>query len=183
MLKHKLIALSAAFPLVLALAASGSGGGSPAPAAAGPAPLSPTVEQAAAMRLVYGILSDSRYVYRSKPLDDELSADIHRRYLEALDAQKLFFTRADIERFEAYRLRHDDAIRGQQLAGAFDMFATYQRRVAERVAHARKLLEQPFDFSKDETWLYDREEAAWAADGAELDEAWRKYVKNDALRL
>lgn len=182
MLKHKLIALSATFPLVLALAASGSAGGSTAPVAAA-TPLAPTVEQAAAMRLVYGILSDSRYVYRAKALDDELSADIHRRYLEALDGQKLFFTREDIQRFEAYRLRHDDAIKGQQLAGAFDMFSTYQRRVAERVAHARKLLEQPFDFSREETWLYDREQADWAADSGELDEAWRKYVKNDALRL
>lgn len=178
MLKHKLIALSAALPLAMAMAASSS---APAPGAS--AYLEPTVEQAAAARLVYGILSDSRYVYRAKSLDDNLSAEIHRRYLESLDGQKLFFTQADINRFDAYRLRHDDAIKAQQFQPAFDVFATYQRRVADRVAYARSLLAKPFDFSTDETWLYDREDAEWAASTAELDDAWRKYVKNDALRL
>ena len=80
---------------------------------AGPPGLAPTAEQAAAARMVYGILSDSRYVYRSKPLDDAMSREIHRRYLESLDGQKLFFTQADINRFDAYRLRHDDAIKAQ----------------------------------------------------------------------
>jgi carboxyl-terminal processing protease len=178
MLKHKLIALSAALPLAMAMAA-----GSSAPAPGASAHLEPTVEQAAAARLVYGILSDSRYVYRAKPLDDALSAEIHRRYLESLDGQKLFFTQADITRFDAFRLRHDDAIKAQQFQPAFDVFATYQRRVAERVAYARSLLAKPFDYSTDETWLYDREGAEWAASTAELDDAWRKYVKNDALRL
>lgn len=176
MLKHKLIALTAALPLALAMAA---GGNTPAASAR----LEPTIEQAAAARLVYGILSDSRYVYRAKPLDDALSAEIHRRFLEALDGQKLFFTREDIARFDAYRLRHDDAIKSQDLRAAFDIYQTYQQRVAQRMAHARALLAQPFDFSRDETWHYDREDADWAASQAELDEAWRKYVKNDALRL
>jgi carboxyl-terminal processing protease len=176
----KLIALTAVLPLVLAAAAGSAPG---APAAASAASLHPDPGQAAAARLVYGILSDSRYVYRAKPLDDTLSAEIHRRYLEALDSQKLFFTQADIAKFEAYRLQHDDAIKNQELDPAFVMFRTYVQRVDERVAYARKLLAKPFDFSANETWAYDREDVAWAAGGAQLDDAWRKYVKNDALRL
>ena len=179
MLKHKLIALSVALPLAMAMAAT-SVPGNPA---ANAASYQPSAEQAAAARLVYGILSDSRYVYRAKPLDDALSLEIHRRYLESLDAQKLFFTQADITRFDAYRTRHDDAIKNQQLGAAYDIFSTYVKRVDERVAHANRLLAQPFDFSTQDTWAYDREEAAWAANSAELDAAWLKYVKNDALRL
>ena len=179
MLKHKLIALSVALPLAMAMAAT-SVPGNPA---ANAASYKPSAEQAAAARLVYGILSDSRYVYRAKPLDDALSLEIHRRYLESLDAQKLFFTQADITRFDAYRTRHDDAIKNQQLGAAYDIFSTYVKRVDERVAHANRLLAQPFDFSTQDTWAYDREEAAWAANSAELDAAWLKYVKNDALRL
>ena len=186
MLKHKLLALSIALPLALALtmAASSTPGAAPGRAATpAAASFEPSAEQAAAARLVYGILSDSRYVYRAKPLDDRLSAEIHRRYLESLDGQKLFFIQADIARFQAYRLGHDDAIKSQQLGPAYDIFATYVKRVDERVAHARRLLAKPFDFSTDESWAYDREDAAWAAGGAELDQLWRKYVKNDALRL
>ena len=178
MLKHKLIALSVALPLAMAMAATSA---PLAPAAK--ASYQPSAEQAAAARLVYGILSDSRYVYRAKPLDDALSLEIHRRYLESLDAQKLFFTQADIARFDAYRTRHDDAIKNQQLGAAYDIFTTYVKRVDERVTHANRLLAKPFDFSTNDTWLYDREDAAWAANTAALDVAWLKYVKNDALRL
>jgi carboxyl-terminal processing protease len=184
MLKQKLIALSVALPLALAVAATATpGGASPTAAAPAAATFQPTAEQAAAARMVYGLLSDSRYVYRSKPLDDAMSREIHRRYLESLDSQKLYFTQADISRFDAYRDRHDDAIKGQQFGAAYDIFATYVKRVDQRVAYARRLLAQPFDFSQDETWEYDREDAAWAKDANELDAAWRKYVKNDALRL
>ena len=178
MLKHKLIALSVALPLAMAMAATSA---PLAPAAK--TSYQPSAEQAAAARLVYGILSDSRYVYRAKPLDDALSLEIHRRYLESLDAQKLFFTQADIARFDAYRTRHDDAIKNQQLGAAYDIFTTYVKRVDERVTHANRLLAKPFDFSTNDTWLYDREDAAWAANTAALDVAWLKYVKNDALRL
>ena len=178
MLKHKLIALSVVLPLAMAMAAT-SAPGTPAAQAS----YQPSAEQAAAARLVYGILSDSRYVYRAKPLDDALSLEIHRRYLESLDAQKLFFTQADITRFDAYRTRHDDAIKNQQLGAAYDIFTTYVKRVDERVAYANRLLAKPFDFSTNDTWLYDREDAAWAANAAELDKAWLNYVKNDALRL
>lgn len=181
MLKPKLLALSALLPLALAMAA-GPAAPLPAPAAE-PVRLQPTDNQAGAMRLVYGILSDSRYVYRGKPLDDALSEDIFRRYLEALDGDRLYFLQADIDRFAAYKRQLDDAIRRQELAPAFDIFNTYIQRVNERVAFARARLKQPFDFSGDEIWHYDRKDAAWAKDEAELDRLWGKYVKNDALRL
>lgn len=181
MLKQKLIALSLALPLALAVSA----GTAPAPAGGARAAdgFQATPEQAMAARWVYGLLSDSRYVYRPMPLDDAMSAEIHRRYLDSLDSQKLFFTREDIARFEPWRRSHDDALRQQRFDPAFDIFATYVKRVDERIARARAMLSQPMDFSGNETWSYDREDAAWASDGAELDALWAKYVKNDVLRL
>lgn len=173
--KTQLLALSALLPLSLALVS--------AKPASVSAPLKPAPEQAAAGRLVYGLLSDSQYAYRPKALDDTLSADIHRRYLESLDGNKMYFTAADISRFAAYRNSFDDAIKSQNLQPAYDVFNTYTRRVDERIAFARATLARPFDFSAKEAWAYDREDAAWAADAAALNELWRKSVKNDALRL
>src|SRR6476620_3153185 len=62
----------------------------------------PTAEQGTTAKLVYGLLSDSRYAYRPRALDDSLSADIFKRYLEALDPGKLFFTAEDIKNFQPY---------------------------------------------------------------------------------
>jgi len=151
-----------------------------APASVG---LAPTADQATTSKLVYGLLSDSRYAYRPRPADDAMSEDIFRRYLEALDGSKQFFTADDIKRFEPYRLRMDDAVRGGDPSPAFAMFQVYRERVVERVAYAQKLLKGEFDFSGEERWEYDREHAPWAADAAELDQVWRKSVMNDWLRL
>ncbi|HAI58884.1 MAG TPA: tail-specific protease [Xanthomonadaceae bacterium] len=194
MLKPLPLVLALALPLVLAGTVSSPAvatGAEAAPRGAiaaveRPAPASvfrPTVDQQGAARMVYGVLSDSRYAYTPKPLDDTLSSAILRRYLEMLDGQRLFFTRADIDGFGAYQSRFDDAIKGQSLQPAFDLYTRYMQRVDERVRFARERLKGEFDFSTDLVWRYEREDAPWAADSAELDALWEKYVKNDWLRL
>ncbi len=182
MLKNKLIALTALIPLTLAIgAAPGSkAGGKPMAADAG---MHPTTDQAIAATFVYGVFSDSDLAYRPRPLNDELSADIFRRYIDMLDSEKMYFTAEDMKNFEAYKTTLDDAIKARKLDPAFTIFQIYQQRVAQRIAFARSLLKQPFDFSSKETWAYDRKDAAWAADANALNNLWRKSVKNDALRL
>ena len=147
-------------------------------------PSGPTADQATAAKLVYGLLSDSRYAYRPQPLDDALSADIYKRYLEALDGGKQFFTSVDIDGFDRYRTRLDDAIKSGKLEPGYVIFALYRQRVNERIAYARMLLKQDiFDFTGDDSFHYDRKEAPWADDSAELDKLWKQSVRNDWLRL
>ena len=153
---------------------------SPAPA------LSPEVAaaQSTTSRLVYGLLSDSRYAYRPRALDDSLSQTIFNDYFESLDAAKLYFTAQDIQKYAGLRTTLDDAIKGGNTDAAYEIFALYQQRAAERMAHARALLKQDiFDFSGEERWHYDREDAPWAKDSAELDTLWKKAVLNVWLRL
>ncbi len=181
MFKNKLIALTALIPLTLAIgAAPGIKAARPMAADIG---MHPTADQAIAATFVYGVFSDSDLAYRPRPLNDELSADIFRRYIDMLDSEKMYFTAADMKNFEVYKTTLDDAIKARKLDPAFTIFATYQQRVAERITFARSLLKQPFDFSSKESWAYDRKDAAWPADANALNDLWRKSVKNDALRL
>ena len=172
--KAPLLLLALALSTPLALLARGDGG---------TIAVAPTADQANTSKLVYGLLSDSRYAYRPRPLDDALSQDVFKRYLEALDGGKQFFTAADVARFAPYRTKMDDAIRSGDLAPAYDIFTVYKQRVGQRVAYARALLKQDFDFTGSQRWEYDREDAPWAADGKELDAIWKKSVMNDWLRL
>jgi carboxyl-terminal processing protease len=147
------------------------------------ADMQPTVDQTTAATFVYGVFSDSGLAYRSRPLNDELSADIYRRYLEMLDPQKMYFTAADMAEFAKYKTALDDGIKSRRLEAPFVIFRTYQTRAKQRIAYARDLLTKPFDFSTKESWAYDREKAEWADDGNVLNDIWHKSVKNDALRL
>jgi carboxyl-terminal processing protease len=125
----------------------------------------------------------TNYHYKRTRLDDELSSDIFDHYLELLDPSKIYFLSGDIETFERYRAGLDDALRHSDLAPAYDIFNVYVTRVQQRVDFARDRVKKPFDFTVDEFYQYDREEEPWVSTSQELDELWRKRVKNDYLRL
>ncbi|MFZ5607130.1 MAG: carboxy terminal-processing peptidase [Pseudomonadota bacterium] len=146
-------------------------------------PAGPTQNQATTARMVYGLLSDGRYAYRPRALDDALSQEVLTEYLKALDPARVFFTAQDVAGFQAaYGNRLDDAIKSGQVEPAWAIFSLYRQRVDERTAFARKQLKGDFDFSKDERYEYDRKDAPWAEPAA-LDTLWRQSVKNDWLRL
>lgn len=172
--KAPLLLLALALSTPLALLARGDGGA---------IAVAPTADQGSTSKLVYGLLSDSRYAYRPRPLDDALSQEVFKRYFEALDGGKQFFTADDVARFAPYKTKMDDAIRSGDLEPAYEIFTVYKQRVGQRVAFARALLKQDFDFNGNERWEYDREDAPWATDGKALDAIWKKSVMNDWLRL
>ncbi len=125
-----------------------------------------------------------KYHYRKVVLDDALSERILDRYLESLDPNKSFFTQQDIEAFGKYRNKLDDAISSGKLEPAFDIFRKFRQRVDQRVDVALSLLKKDaFDFTRDETYRFDREDAPWAKDETEINDQWRKRVKNDILGL
>ena len=146
-----------------------------------PLVLKPTAEQTEAA--IWAMRFLSRFHYKPMPLDDAMSEKIFKRYLDSLDGDHLFFTQTDIDKFSAARDKLDDAIFERDLSAPFAVFNLYQQRVAERLDYSRTLLAKPFDFNKEESYEYDREKAPWASNTAELDDLWRKRVKNDWLRL
>src|SRR5687767_3392577 len=125
----------------------------------------------------------TRFHYKRVPLDDAMSTQILDRYVEGLDGEKLFFVKGDVDEFARYRENLDDAIYDGELEPPFEIFRRYIARVGERTAHARELVKGGFDLTVEEKYDSDREDAAWAVSRAELDDLWRKRVKNDWLRL
>jgi len=125
----------------------------------------------------------TNFHYKRTRLDDSLSEQIFDNYLKLLDPSRIYFLQSDIDDFEGYRQQMDDALRHSDLASAYEIFNRYTDRVLDRIAYARERVTQPFDFTIDEYYQYDREDEPWARDRAELDELWRKRVKNDYLRL
>lgn len=124
-----------------------------------------------------------RYHYRKRELNDELSASTFDRYLEALDPNRIYLTSGDVEELSKFRYQLDDRLRESRLDPAFAIFALFRVRLQERVEHAVKLLDQKFDFSIPEEYTVDRSEAPWAKSSEELDNIWRRRVKNDVLSL
>ena len=141
----------------------------------------PSLEQRLRSNLATKFLAN--WHYKDTRLDDELSEKIFDRYLDLLDPNFSFFLSEDIDAFAPYRLKLDDALQHSDPSAAYDIFNVYVERVRERVKFARAQLQQPMDFTIDESYAWDRSDTKWAKSEAELDEFWRQRVKNDYLRL
>lgn len=122
-----------------------------------------------------------QFHYKEFTLDDNFSRKILASYLKELDPGRLYFTQQDINKFKKHQDLFDDDIRKGNIKPALEIFRTYQQRVKERSEFAARRVEQPFDFTKDEDYLLDRSKAPWAANSKELDEIWRKRIKNDLI--
>jgi carboxyl-terminal processing protease len=124
------------------------------------------------------------YHYRKLPLDDSVSEVIYNNYLASLDHSKLYFLKDDINSFDKYRFYMDDYLTSGNLDAAYQIFAVFQERTYQRLAITRDLLTaNNFDFTIDEEFVFDRDELDWLSTEEELNEAWRKYIKNQLLGL
>ena len=143
--------------------------------------ITPLEQQSEAAHLSAEVLS--RYHYKPVKLDDTSSAKIFDNYIKSLDSQRIFFLQSDIDRMSDARSKLDDSILKEDLTIPFAIFNLYQQRVIERNTYARSLLTKGFDFTKDESYEVTREKSNWAQSPDELNDIWRKRVKNDWLRL
>lgn len=123
-----------------------------------------------------------RYLhYSPKSLDDEYSSKIFDGYLKVLDPNKIYFTKADIAEFEKYRDKIDDFLIRRDAEVAFEIFKVFRNRLDERTTAIRALIKSEFDFSKDEQLNIDRDSYVWK-EASQIDEEWRKRIKNDTLQ-
>jgi carboxyl-terminal processing protease len=125
----------------------------------------------------------TRAHYNKIKIDDVLSEQIFDRFIKQLDYARNVFLASDVESFQKHRLDFDSVVSRGKLTVAYDIFNVNLQRRLERYEYAITLLEKPFDFTVDESYNFDREEAPWAESNAELNELWRIKVKYDALNL
>ncbi|MCB1747892.1 MAG: carboxy terminal-processing peptidase [Gammaproteobacteria bacterium] len=168
----------ALFALLLLLVALGAQANAPVVALED---LHPLPEHRRATRLITHVIAN--YHYRKVMLDDALSRVILERYIDALDPTRSYLLASDIAEFDKHATRIDDYLRSSSLDPLFDMFVRFRERLRERVEYAVAELDEPMDFTVDESIDFDREDVPWATSTAELDELWRKRVKNDILSL
>ncbi|MCF7989502.1 MAG: carboxy terminal-processing peptidase [Thiohalocapsa sp.] len=147
----------------------------------GLAELFPNERQAKTMVVINKVLE--RFHYRTFRLDDSFAENTIVNYFADLDPNRSFFLERDVDRFLRGAGRLDDDLAKGKLDTAFDIFRVYRMRVDSRVEYALSLLDGEFDFDRPETYRFDRQDADWAKSEAEVEDIWRKRVKNDFLTL
>ena len=146
--------------------------------------LAPLAEHPHNTRNIVDALAQRHYV--RNVLDDALSPRIFQEYLDDLDPSRSYMLASDIAEFRRYEYEMDNALSRGNVRPAFEIFNRYHERVIDRFEAVLALIEErfdTFDFTVEESLEIDREDAAWALTMEELDEFWRKRIKNEVLNL
>ncbi|MGE5625686.1 MAG: carboxy terminal-processing peptidase [Bacillota bacterium] len=145
------------------------------------AALAPDADQAAVDKTVAYVLT--HYHYSHEPLEAGLGGAIFDEYIKTLDANHGYFLQSDLDSFSAYRAGLAASIKQGDLKPAFAIYGVFRERFDARIAYAVGLLDRQPDLGKDESLPIQDNPRTWAASPAELDDLWRKRVKNDVIEL
>jgi carboxyl-terminal processing protease len=131
------------------------------------------------IRLVGALLEQGHY--SPKTIDDNFSKQVLKKFLEDMDGDKNIFLQSDIDGFKKFEGKIDDEIHGAELVSFFNISEVYISRLKEVAALYNDILAKPFDFTKDEEVMLDRDKLNNPKTEAERKDIWRKRLKYLAL--
>lgn len=120
--------------------------------------------------------------YSRRKLDETMSRELLRNYIDELDYEHLFFTQNDIDGFELlYGTRLGRDVATGYTEPAVDIADLFTKRVVERVGKIKQLLSEKFDFTSDRFAEINRMHAPWPKDDAGADQLWRDRIEAELL--
>lgn len=130
-------------------------------------------------RVVAAILESEHY--SGSKNEYQLSQDFLNEYLKTLDPAKLYFTQDDIYYLNSIGNNAYANLKKGEIEFGYVAYNKLLEKVTQREEYTKKLLDNGFDFTKDEEFEFDRENKSWAVNETELNEIWRKKIKNDII--
>ena len=119
--------------------------------------------------------------YDPKIINDDFSINVYEDFIDAVDSQKRFLMKSDIELFSQYRLLIDDQIKSSDITFFNIVYETLQSRMNEVESFYEEVLFTPFNFNLEEEINLDYENQEYVNGIAELKKLWRKRLKLSAL--
>ena len=119
--------------------------------------------------------------YDPKIINDDFSINVYNDFIDAVDSQKRFLLKSDIELFSQYRLSIDDQIKSSDITFFNIVYETLKSRMDEVESFYQEILFTPFNFNIDEEISLDYENQVYVDGIEELKKLWRKRLKLSAL--
>jgi carboxyl-terminal processing protease len=144
--------------------------------------LHPDDKQIEVSRQVASLIAN--YNYKKVPIGDSLSRLIFDNYLKSLDDNRVYFFEKEVIEFKENRDLMDDQMVAGDLEPAYHMFNVYLERYVNRIQFMiAQLPTIAFDFTNNESLIYNREKLPFMQTQAEMDAYWLQRLKYDLLNL
>ena len=119
--------------------------------------------------------------YDPQIINDDFSIKVYDDFIDAVDSQKRFLLKSDLELFSQFRLSIDDQINSSDIAFFNEVYETLKKRIDEVENFYGEILEDPFNFQINEEINLDYKNLDYASSSDELKKIWRKRLKLSAL--
>jgi carboxyl-terminal processing protease len=126
-----------------------------------------------------GIIEQNHY--SPKPINDNFSKEIFKKFLSSVDHDKNIFLQSDINALKKYETALDDEIHGSPLQFLPAVNEVYAQRTQEVALLYKDILSKPFDFSTNEEIVTDSKKLNFSSTDAGRKEMWKKKLKYLAL--
>jgi carboxyl-terminal processing protease len=136
---------------------------------------SPELRQRKLLSTIGQLLESEHYSPRN--IDDAFSKEVFNAYFKALDPEKNTFLQSDLDSLSNFSTTIDDEIHGATIAFQPAVSRIYAQRIVETKAIFNQVMDQPFDFNKDDSVLLNTDKMTYPKDEADRAKRWEMLLK------
>ena len=123
----------------------------------------------------------TRSHYAAKEMNDDFSELVFTNFIDGLDSSKRYFTQKDLKEFSQYKYQIDNQLLQDDISFYSLVYGRFIEKIKNVKSYYGDLLEQPFNFKKNETIDLDYKKLPFAKNDNELIDYWRKQLKLQTL--
>ena len=127
-----------------------------------------------------GRLLESEH-YSPKVIDDKFSKEVFDAYLKTLDPEKNILLQTDIDSLKVFATTIDDEIHGATIQFEPAANSMYERRAIEVKKIFESIIQNPFDFTADDSLKMDFDNMGYPKNEAERIQRWNLSIKYKVL--
>lgn len=117
----------------------------------------------------------------NKSIDDKLSQEAFKLYLERIDYGKQLLTEVDVKELRKFSTQMDDELMSGKLTILDVTNRLMEKRLPQLEQWITELLAKPFDYKAKDTLETDAEKRKFTRDEKELKAMWQKILKYDVM--
>ncbi len=144
-----------------------------------PSPADPQKKEFFTLQAVIKFLD--RVHYNPKDMNDQLSEQIFKNYLDALDPAKRFLTQEEVEQLTQFKLELDDQISNGSFAFLDLSVDLIAHAIVKAESYYLERLDEDFSIHTDEYLVLNGDKRGYAADDEGLRNYWRKLIQYETI--
>lgn len=120
--------------------------------------------------------------YKNKPIDDSLSAYVHRVFLLKLDEDSRLFIQPEIDQLSKHKFKIDDYLNEKNCAFLDEFYASYTNAVNRYEKVIDGIIGSPFAYKRNDTIQFSKENFPYPKNEAEQSKIFQKSILFHVLK-